>query len=69
MSIEAVEQEIAKWDDVQLRRLIAFAVVLQDRKSGRLPINAASHADSAGRWVPLDELDRRLGFTAEELAE
>jgi len=28
MSIEAVQQEIAKWDDAQLRRLIAYAVVL-----------------------------------------
>jgi len=37
MSIEAVQQEIAKWDDAQLRRLIAYAVVLQDRKSGHFP--------------------------------
>ena len=70
MSIEAVQREIASWDEAQLRRLIAFAVVLQDRKGG-------THADLAGklddqnpaRWVSLDELDRRLGFTAEELAE
>ena len=65
-----IERLFASWDEAQLRRLIAFAVVLQDRKGG-------AHADLArklddqnpARWVSLDELDRKLGFTAEELAE
>ena len=69
MSIEAVEQEIAKWDDTQLRRLIAYAVVLQDRKSGNLSADFGAKANDSERWVPLEELDRRLGFTPEELAE
>ena len=69
MSIEAVEQEIAKWDDAQLRRLIAYAVVLQDRKSGRFPADFARKPDASGRWVSLDELDQRLGFRPDELAE
>lgn len=69
MSIEAVQQEIAKWDDAQLRHLIAYAVVLQDRKSGRFPADFATKPDSPERWVSLDELDRKLGFTPEELAE
>jgi hypothetical protein len=69
MSIEAVQQEIAKWDDAQLRRLIAYAVVLQDRKSGNLSADFNAKANDPERWVPLEELDRRLGFTPEELAE
>ena len=69
MSIEAVQQEIAKWDDTQLRRLIAYAVVLQDRKSGRFPADFAGKPDASGRWVSLEELDQRLGFRPDELAE
>jgi hypothetical protein len=68
MSIDAVQQEIATWDDAQLRRLIACAVVLQDRKGGLFTADIAK-PDSPERWVPLEELDRRLGFTSEELAE
>jgi hypothetical protein len=37
MSFEAVQQEITTWDAAALRRLIAYAVVLQDRKSGIFP--------------------------------
>ena len=69
MSIEAVEQEIAKWDDAQLGRLIAYAVVLQDRKSGNLSAELRAKVNDPERWVPLEEMDRRLGFTPEELAE
>jgi hypothetical protein len=69
MSIEAVQHEIATWDDAKLRHLIAYAVVLQDRKSGRFPADFATRHDSPERWVPLEELDRRLSFTPEELAE
>ena len=69
MSIEAIEQEIAKWDDVQLRRLIAYAVVLQDRKSGRFPKDFTTTPNAPDRWVPLEELDRRLGFSPDESAE
>jgi hypothetical protein len=36
MSLEMIEQEIAALDDAKLRRLIAYAVVLQDRRSGTL---------------------------------
>jgi hypothetical protein len=69
MSIEAVQHEISTWDDAQLRRLIAYAVVLQDRKSGRLPGDFAAKIDDPARWAPLDELDRRLNFRSDELAE
>jgi hypothetical protein len=69
MSIETVEQEIAKWDDAQLRRLIAYAVVIQDRKSGNLSADSGAKTNDPERWVPLEELDRRLGITPEELAE
>ena len=69
MSIEAVQHEIANWDEAQLRHLIAYAVVLQDRKSGSFPADFATKPDSPERWVSLDELDRKLGFTPEELAE
>ena len=69
MSIEAIELEIAKLDDAQIRRLIAYAVVLQDRKSGRFPSDFTAKLDAPERWVSLDELDQRLGFRPEELAE
>ncbi len=69
MSIEAVEQEIAKWDDAQLRRLMAYAVVIQDRKSGNLSADFGAKTNDPERWVPLEELDRRLSITPEELAE
>ena len=48
MSIEAVQQEIATWDDTQIRRLIAYALALQDRKCGRISAAnvTASDADS-----------------------
>ena len=69
MSIDAVQHEIATWDDTQLRRLIAYAVVLQDRKSGRLPGDFSAKLDDPSRWVPLEEFDRRMGFHPDELAE
>ena len=71
MSIEAIQQEITTWDDSALRRLIAYAVVLQDRKSGQLPSTFARKLDDpdASRWVSLDELDRRLGIRPDELGE
>ena len=69
MSIDAVQNEIATWDDTQLRRLIAYAVVLQDRKSGRLPGDFAAKLDDPSRWVPLEEFDRRMGFRPDELPE
>ncbi len=71
MNIESFQQEITTWDDATLRRLIAYAVVLQDRKAGR------SAADDAGKlddpdpsgWVSLEELDRRLGIGPDDLRE
>ena len=69
MSLDAVQHEIATWDDTQLRRLIAYAVVLQDRKSGRLPGDFSAKLDDPSRWVPFEEFDRRMGFRPDELAE
>ena len=71
MSIEAIQQEITTWDDAALRRLIAYAVVLQDRKSGQTASSFASKLDDpdASRWIPLEELDRRLGLRPDDLAE
>ena len=69
MSMDAVQNEIATWDDTQLRRLIAYAVVLQDRKSGRLPGDFGAKLNDRSRWVPLEEFDRRMGFRPDELAE
>jgi len=71
MSLEAVQQEITTWDETALRRLIAYAVVLQDRKSGQTAASAARKLDDPdpSRWVSLEELDRRLGLRPDELAE
>ena len=71
MSIEAIQQEITTWDESTLRRLIAYAVVLQDRKSGQTASTFARKLDDpdASRWVSLDELDRRLGIRPDDLTE
>jgi len=71
MSLEAIQQEITTWDDAALRRLIAYAVVLQDRKSGQTASTFARKLDDpdGSRWVSLDELDRRLGIGPNDLAE
>jgi hypothetical protein len=65
MSFEAIEQEIATWDDAKLRRLIAYAVVLQDRRDGTLAKELAAKLDDPNpdRWISLEELDRRTGFS------
>ena len=71
MTFEAVQQEITTWDEAKLRKLIAYAVVVQDRNSGRWPAEMTRKLDDpdANRWISLGELDRRLGFRPEELAE
>ena len=69
MSLDAVQEEIATWDEGDLRRLIAYAIVLQDRKSGRLANVFEPRRDDPSRWVTLEELDRRLGIRPDELAE
>lgn len=71
MSLEAIQQEITTWDQAALRRLIAYAVILQDRKSGETAASAARKLDDPdlSRWVSLEELDRRLGIRPDELAQ
>ena len=70
MSLEAIQQEITTWDEAALRRLIAYAVVLQDRKSGYSAATFARRLNDPdpSRWVSLEELDRRLGIRPDELA-
>ena len=71
MNFETVQQEITTWDEPALRRLIAYAVVLQDRKSGQTAVEFARKLDDPdpSRWVSLEELDRRLGIRPDDLAE
>ena len=71
MSLEAIQQEITTWEDDKLRKLIAYAVVLQDRKNGQVTTELARKLDDpdANRWVSLEELDRRLGIRPGELGE
>lgn len=71
MSLEAIQQEITTWDEAALRRLIAYAVVLQDRKSGQSAVVDARKLDDPdpSRWVTLEELDRRLRIRPQDLAE
>ena len=71
MSFDTIRQEITTWDETALRRLIAYAVVLQDRKSGQFGTELARKLDDPdlARWIPLEELDRRLGLRHDELAE
>jgi hypothetical protein len=71
MNVESVQQEITTWDEASLRRLIAYAVVLQDRKSGQTAAEYARKLDDPdpSRWVSREELDRRLGLGPDDLAE
>ena len=71
MNFETVQEEITTWDEPTLRRLIAYAVVLQDRKSGQPAADYARKLDdpNPARWVSLEELDRRLGIRADDLVE
>jgi hypothetical protein len=66
-----VQQEITTWDEPALRRLIAYAVVLQDRKSGQIAADYVRKLDDPdpARWVSLEELDHRLGIRPDDLAE
>ena len=69
MSFDTIRQEITTCDETALRRLIAYAVVLQDCKSGQLGAELARKLDNPDpvRWIPLEELDRRLGLRLAEL--
>jgi hypothetical protein len=68
MNFETVQQEITTWDELALRRLIAYAVILQDRKSGQSAADARKLDDpDPARWVSLEEVDRRLGIQPEDL--
>ena len=71
MNFETVQKEITTWDELALRRLIAYAVVLQDRKSGQTAAEYARKLDDPdpSRWVSLEDLDRRLGIGPDDLAE
>ena len=71
MNFETVQEEITTWDEPTLRRLIAYAVVLQDRKSGLPAADYARKLDdpNPARWVSLEELDRRLGIHPDDLVE
>jgi len=71
MSFGAIREEITTWDETALRRLIAYAVVLRDRKSGQFAAELTRKLDDpdAARWIPLEELDRRLGIRPDDLKE
>jgi hypothetical protein len=70
MSFDAIREEITTWDENALRRLIAYAVVLQDRKSGQFTAELARKLDDpATQWIPLEDLDRRLQIGPDDLKE
>lgn len=69
MSFEAIEQEIAKWDDARLRQLQALVIALRVRHDD--PAFATKMArkiddQTPGNWVTLEEFGQRLGLTSEE---
>ncbi len=63
MSFDAIRQEITTWDETALRRLIAYAVVLQDRRSGQLGAERMRHAD----WAKVDEIPANPPLPGDEL--
>ena len=56
MSFDPIRREITTWDETALRRLIAYAVVLQDRKSGHLCAERTQRVD----WAKVDEILARV---------
>lgn len=71
VSLEEIRQEITSWDRTLLRKLIAYAVVLENRQTPGFAQSMASKLENPdpARWISLPELDARLGFRPDELEE
>lgn len=68
MSIEAIQQEIASLDDAGLRKIIGQAVwTLSQREDPNFSRKLGGLIDdqTPGRWLTLEEMDRRLGTAPE----
>ena len=65
MTFEAIEQEIATWDEAQLTRLIHRAVEIRSVNNPERGVRLARLIDdkTPGRWLTLEEADKRLGIT------
>ncbi len=69
MSFEAIEQEIVKWDDANLRKLQALVVALRVRSDD--PAFAEKMArkiddGNPAHWLTLEEFGQRLGLPPDE---
>ena len=66
MSIEAIQQEIARLDEGDLRKIIGQAVwTLRRREDPDFTRKLGGLIDdkTPGRWLSLEEMDQRLGTT------
>jgi len=62
MSFEAIEQEIATWDDTSLQRLAGLIFRLRHQRDPAWKAELARKIDdrTPGRWISLDEAERTL---------
>lgn len=68
MSVEALEKELGRLDDAELRRVIACAVAIQQRREGVSIDDLSSALDDPNpeRWISLPELGRRWGIEEDD---
>ena len=64
MTFEAIEQEIATWDEAQLTRLVHRAVEIRSVNNPERAARLARLIDdkTPGRWLTLEEAEKRLGI-------
>lgn len=62
MSLEAIEREIANWDDAALRQLAGIVFRLRHSRDPEWKAELARKIDdkTEGRWLSLDEAEREL---------
>lgn len=63
MTMEAIQNEVAMWPEDAVRRLQGFLVSMAHQRDGRLERFSARLNDSpAEQWVPLEEVEAKLGL-------
>jgi len=68
MSIDAIKQELASLDQAGRKEIVAYLVALDDEVNAEYRTALAQKIDdkTPGRWMTLEELDRRLSGKDDE---